>query len=260
MNELPNEDDDATATSEPPSPGIVETQYPTVPAIPPPYTRTPAVQEDLVVWYALDRKAQCARLSQIAAGRAGMSAEALVHILIHTHQIDTRMFTLAYEALSVSAARRILRKAKGLRWEDRVPRVADILSRLFELISRGAAHFAEANFDVFCLRASISLDRRKKAIFERHWDRDNPSPDPDGDGYVDPLDSVAAPGLSSEDRLLLEQALKSMPENIREACIQRFFLGLSLAEIADKHDVTDRTIRTWLKEAVDIGRNAGERK
>lgn len=193
------------------------------------------------------------RLSELLSKGALVSPEVLVRLCGQAQrQGDTRTLNLAFEILSKQETGRLYHQAWGQVREEREQQVQDVLMRLFEAIRNGTSGYAETNFAGWAKRRAVDLHRTRKARFERAATRVQPTDD------VDPLDELAAPGLSAEDKATILQALDKLPPKHRAVFIQIHQLGMTQPEVAQHHGVVVKTVYNWLRECADILSNSGD--
>jgi DNA-directed RNA polymerase specialized sigma24 family protein len=251
---------DANDNDEKDAPGKSPGCDPLIPALPPRYTRPPEVEVDLVTWYGHDKKAQRSLLQAMGNGKSGLCPEALVHICVQAFaRNQERLVNLAFHALTVSATRRVLYPAKGVRDADKVDHAQAFFTHLFALITKGKAQFAEVCFAALCKRFAISQLRKRKARFEGKLQQEFVGEEDEGEA-VDPLDAPPASGLSPEMQVLANLTLEALPEPIRSVFIQHHQFDFTQEELAARHGVSARTIRNWLSKAATILGMKGEEK
>ena len=174
----------------------------------------------------------------------GYSCETLVHFCQHANSTgDQELLDWSFEALCGTATKIILGEIRARTRADRDDLMQDVFVSTLHAILNGQADFAECNFRAFVRRRSVDAYRKVSRTYESRCHRIEPTDE------LDPLDGIAYEGLDPAKRAMLELALQRLPEKHRRALIQHFILGLTQKEIAERHGVSDRTVRTWLKKA-----------
>lgn len=207
-------------------------------------TRRPMVEEELRRWYAMNEEERLLSLQECVEGRHEFSNEALVHINRQAFRDDNRsVLNLAFEVLSKQAARLLISQAWGLPRDERLEQAQEVLLQLFKLIKDNKADFAESQFTAFAHRKAISLYRKRKAHFESHKERIEPTEE------SDPINNLRARTATPEQLTQISRSLDKLSAKQREVFLQYHYLGMTQEEIAEHHGVTVRSVYNWLKSA-----------
>jgi RNA polymerase sigma factor (sigma-70 family) len=203
---------------------------------------------------AMDWPTLRAFLRAIVAGTHTASTEALVRICRQAYEVgDRAKVNLSFEALSKTAAPLLLSQAFGQAEDERREQVQEILLQLFAAIRAGKSELAERFFADYAKRRSISLFRKRDALFEGKLERSEPV------GDIDPIDTVPEQVASLEARVLLSVAVDKLPPKLRTAFIQYHHFGMTQEEVAEQNQVDVRTVHDWLKKArAALGLNGDE--
>jgi RNA polymerase sigma factor (sigma-70 family) len=208
------------------------------------YGQRPEIDVELKGWKELQVTARGAALREVIAGTRVATPEVLVRLCCLAREQENRAaLSLAFEAFTKTVTPLLLSQAWGMSPTDRQDQVQEILLRTFAAIQNGKADFAANWFAAFAKRQAISLYRMHHARFEGANQRNEPV------GDNDPLDEVHARIPSAEARVMLGVALRKLSVKQRAVVIQRHLFEMTQKEIAAHHDVSVRTVHSWLKEA-----------
>jgi len=208
-------------------------------------TGVAALDTELETWSGFDRPRRCVELRAIIREEQTASPEVLMRECRRAHEESNRpLFNLAFEALSKIVTPLLLSQPRGLPQDEREEQAQQILIDLLLAIRKGKAEFAERRFAAFSKRRAISLYRARRARFEGSNQRLEPSI-----SEPDPLEDMPARIPSVEARALLACAQDRLPQKQQDAFIQYHHFGMTQEEIAAHHEVSVRTVHTWLKKA-----------
>lgn len=206
--------------------------------------RPQEVERELRQWYKMSDADRRTSLRKAARTGTGYRCESLVHFCRYANSIGDRdLWNLGFEALSRTATRILLPKTGGITRADRDDRMQDVILEVLRAIRNGRADFLECSFRTFCKRRFIDAYREADRKYESKYNRIQPVDE------SDPLERIAHWGLDPERRAMLTLALQRLPAKTHNALIQYFILGLKQKEIAKRHGVSDRTVRTWIAKA-----------
>ena len=188
-------------------------------------------------------------LREVIKGVRSPMPETLVRLCCQSKDnCDRAMLTLAFEALTKRATRLLLSQAWGVSKDERLDHVQDVLIKVFVAIQSGKADFACRCFAAFTRRRAIELYRARKSTWEESNQREELGE------TDDPLEHLPSRASGPEFRALISIALEKLPPKHAEAFVQYHHYGLTQAEIATHHSVSDRTVRIWLdKDDLPIG-------
>jgi len=208
------------------------------------YGPRPEIEIELKTWDDIQGVARQSALRDVIAGTRATAPEVLIRLCCMAHeQADRATLCLAFEAFAKTATPLLLSQAWGLSPSDRQDQVQEILLNTFAAIQKKKAEFAANWFAAFAKRRAISLYRKCQARFEGVNERNEPTED------NDPLDEIPARIPSAEARAMLGAALRKLPAKQRAAFIQLHLLRMKQTEIATHHNVSVRTVHSWLKAA-----------
>lgn len=180
--------------------------------------------------------------------------EVLIRIAQAKVAVDEPLMVLAFEALAKANTELLLYQAWFLTLEERQQQAQEVWTRLFKAIRNGKARFAADNFAAWAKARAIDLYRTRMRTIEHSQLRAEPSEE------HDPLDEIAAMGPRHEYQAILAHDLRKLPDKQREAFLQYHCLDMTQEEVAKHHDVTVRTVYTWLKRAETLLGMQGDQK
>jgi len=137
----------------------------------------------------------------------------------------------------------------------------DVTQEVFLRVVQNANEFKhEARFStwVYTIARNLCIDHLRKAVHRRHPSLDQPlGPGDDarplGDGIADahPSTSAERAVASSQMMTILVQAIESLPEEQREVFLLREVANLPFKEIAEVTDVSENTVKSRMRYALD---------
>nr|WP_217440707.1 MULTISPECIES: RNA polymerase sigma factor [unclassified Myxococcus] len=179
---------------------------------------------------------------------------------------DERLM-LAFQAGDARAFEALVRRHRTpvfnfiLRFVGQRARAEDVLQETWLKVVRSAGEYqAKARFTtwVYTIARNLCVDSARKESYRQAASLESPVSGVDGEegrALADALpDSGASPergAYNARLRPLLERALASLPEEQREVFILREYSGIPFKEIADVTGVSENTVKSRMRYALD---------
>jgi RNA polymerase sigma factor (sigma-70 family) len=193
---------------------------------------------------ALETSCLRTELREVIECRRHALPEVLVHLCRDAYKSgDGATLNLAFEALAKTTGRLLLSQAWGATNEERHEQAQEVLLKIFEAIRNNKADYAETNFNAFAKRRAIELYRARMRTMEGSHIRIEPTEE------GDPVDDLPSHSPRHDYQALLAHALDKLSSNHRAVFIQYYQFGMTHEEIATHHQVTVRTVFSWLRKA-----------
>lgn len=174
---------------------------------------------------------------------------------------------LAFQAGDARAFEALVRRHRTpvfnfiLRFVGQRARAEDVLQETWLKVVRSAGEYqAKARFTtwVYTIARNLCVDSARKESYRQAASLESPVSGVDGEegrALADALpDSGASPergAYNARLRPLLERALASLPEEQREVFILREYSGIPFKEIADVTGVSENTVKSRMRYALD---------
>ena len=142
----------------------------------------------------------------------------------------------------------------------------DLLQDVFLRVVRGAKDYQQrAKFTtwLYTIARNLTIDASRKGKFRRHLSLDQPiGNDEGGARLIDTVEDGRADGMGdrrtadTQFRVALDGALARMNEDQREVFVLRQFQNLSFGEIAEVVKVSENTVKSRMRYALEFLRAA----
>lgn len=186
-----------------------------------------------------------------------LKSETLVFLLRELFQKDG--FNEIYETLSKRILRILYRKSpEGESAEDFYQRVQLIfLQKVLDFKTNGG-DYAQVSFGQFVIGLAQNEKSRFYTVNKRNQKTDSADEDYEDEEMTTKF-HFESRTISPEENLFVEEALRHLPQNLREAFVLHHYYNYQVkSKKKDKPTLTgyfqksDKTIRNWLKEAEEI--------
>lgn len=197
------------------------------------------------------------KIRRQADHKAFICEEALAFLIRHYHRLDDRrMVERLFGALHPRCIPVLLANVRGFPPDLREDIAQEVLLQLQKLLlaEGDRSDFAQVRFWKYLRLLRLTACGRMRDYLS-----------PANVLGADALEDVAMPGLSPEKVAILSRYLARLPKNESKAFIMRYQWGLPIGgdgpdeagdlTIASHFGVSGRTVRTWLKRAVNTLRN-----
>ncbi len=148
-----------------------------------------------------------------------------------------------------------------LRFVGNPARTEELTQEVFvRLLRMGPRYRATGRFRtlVFSVARNLAIDESRRAKFRRHRSLDAPGRTPDGDAGRSLGERIAADDVSVDEAALapalrarILEAIDGLPEAQREVFLLRVAGGLSFVEIAAQLGVSDNTVKSRMRYALE---------
>lgn len=221
------------------------------------YSRSDATVADIRDLASLAPTQLPAAFAEATEGSRGYrTAEALVFFILHAIAQDDVRTTEALFKLLRERCRLVMRGwVRGMRnEEDRLEVQSEVIEQMTHRIVRGGAdaEFLQSRFWRYLKMRTLTAIGKHKKRYARESLIDDLALG-DDEKHDAPVERIHRPQLSPEDRLLIEDALSSLPSELREAYVLRHYAGW---RVGDERRENESSHDPTLMEYFGIGRRA----